>query len=107
MDNLALLAVCFVFGIVLRHSGRLPENAPAAINGFIIHISLPALILLYVHRLPIDTSLVYPVAAPWILFLLGALLFVLVGRMVSWSAQTTGALISPALWPIRRLWACR
>lgn len=79
MDNLALLAVCFVSGIVLRRSGRLPDNAPSAINGFIIHISLPALILLYVHRLPIDSSLLYPIAAPW--------------KAARWSAQTTGGLI--------------
>ncbi len=93
MDNIALLAVCFVFGIVLRCSGRLPENAPSAINGFIIHISLPALILLYVHRLPIDASLLYPVAAPWILFSLGLLLFLTVAKAARWSAQTTGGLI--------------
>jgi predicted permease len=93
MDNIALLAFCFTFGILLRVSGRLPENAPSAINGFIIHISLPALILLYVHRLPIDPSLLYPIATPWILFTLGLLLFVAVARAARWSAQTTGGLI--------------
>src|SRR5215216_3089274 len=93
MDNLALLVLCFVLGVVLRHSGRFPENAPAALNGFIIHISLPAVILLYVHRLPMDSSLVYPVAAPWMLFALGLLLFVSVARAARWNAQTTGGLI--------------
>ena len=93
MDNIALLALCFFLGIILRRSGRMPENAPSAINGFIIHISLPALILLYVHRLPIDSSLLYPVAAPWILFSLGVLLFVSLARAARWNAQTTGGLI--------------
>jgi predicted permease len=93
MDNLALLVVCFFFGIVLRRSGRLPDNAASAINGFIIHISLPALILLYVHRLSIDSSLLYPIAAPWILFSIGLLLFLTIARAARWSAQTTGGLI--------------
>jgi predicted permease len=93
VENLALLAFCFVLGIVLRQSGRLPDNAPAALNGFIIHVSLPALILLYVHRLPIDSSLVYPVAAPWMLFALGLMLFITVGRVARWSAPRTGGLI--------------
>jgi predicted permease len=93
VENLALLVLCFALGIVLRQSGRLPENAPAALNGFIIHVSLPALILLYVRPLPIDASLVYPVAAPWILFALGLMLFVTVGRVVRWTAPTTGGLI--------------
>jgi malate permease and related proteins len=93
MENIALLGLCFALGIILRRSGRMPENAPSAINGIIIHISLPALILLYVHRLPIDSSLLYPVAAPWVLFIFGIGLFVIVARVARWNAQTTGGLI--------------
>jgi predicted permease len=87
MDNIALLIFCFLAGVLLRRSGRLPENAPSAINGFIIHISLPALILLYVHRLPIDSSLLYPIAAPWILFSAGLLLFIATAKAARWSAR--------------------
>ena len=96
MANIALLVVCFAFGIVLRQSGRLPETAPAALNGFIIHISLPAVILLYVHNLPIDASLIYPVITPWILFGGGLVLFVTAAKFARWSAQTTGGLILSA-----------
>jgi predicted permease len=96
MVNIGLLIFCFVFGIVLRQSGRLPENAPAALNGFIIHISLPAVILLHVHRLPMDLSLIYPVVAPWMLFAVGLLLFVTVAKLAHWPAQTTGGLILSA-----------
>jgi malate permease and related proteins len=93
MDNIALLLLCFGLGIILRRSGRLPDNAHAALNGFIINISLPALILLYVHRLRIDSSLIYPVAAPWLLFGFGLLLFVGVARLARWNTPTTGGLI--------------
>jgi malate permease and related proteins len=93
MVNIALLVLCFGFGILLRQSGRLPDNAPAALNGFIIHISLPAVILLYVHDLPINASLVYPVLAPWILFCCGLLVFVGIAKLARWSPQTTGGLI--------------
>jgi malate permease and related proteins len=96
MVNIALLVFCFILGIILRQTGRLPENAAAVLNGFIIHISLPAVILLYVHRLPIDASLIFPVAAPWILFGVGLVLFVTVAKIAQWSAQTTGGLILSA-----------
>jgi len=96
MVNIGLLIFCFVFGIVLRQTGRLPENAPAALNGFIIHISLPAVILLHIHRLPIEVSLIYPLAAPWILFGVGLSLFVTVAKLAHWPAQTTGGLILSA-----------
>jgi predicted permease len=93
MVNITLLVLCFAFGVILRQSGRLPENAPATLNGFIIHISLPALILLYVHGLPINTSLAYSVIAPWILFCVGLLVFISVAKVARWSSQTTGGLI--------------
>ena len=96
MANIAILVFCFGLGIVLRQSGRLPDNAPAALNGFIINISLPALILLYIHRLPINASLIYPIAAPWILFAFGSMLFLTVARLARWPAQTTGGLILSA-----------
>ena len=93
MDNIALLILCFGLGIILKRSGRLPDNAHTALNGFIINISLPALILLYVHRLRIDVSLVYPVVAPWMLFGIGLLLFVCAARLARWNTSTTGGLI--------------
>jgi predicted permease len=93
MVNIALLVFCFVLGIVLRQSGRLPENTPAALNGFIVHISLPAVVLLYVHGLRIDASLVYSVLTPWILFAVGLLVFVTASKLARWSPQTTGGLI--------------
>jgi predicted permease len=93
MDNIVLLILCFGLGIILKRSGRLPDNAHTALNGFIINISLPALILLYVHRLRIDASLIYPVVAPWMLFGIGLLLFICAARLARWNAPTTGGLI--------------
>ena len=82
MENLALLVLCFALGIVLRRSGRLPENAHAVLNSFIIHVSLPALVLLYVHRLSLDASIVFPVLVPWVLFGIGLTLFVVLGKVI-------------------------
>ena len=47
MNNYLMLGACFLLGIVLRRSGRLPDNAAIALNGFLVHISLPALILTF------------------------------------------------------------
>ena len=43
MNNYLLLGACFLLGILLRRLGRLPDNAAASLNGFVVHISLPAL----------------------------------------------------------------
>jgi predicted permease len=93
MNNYILLAACFLLGIILRRSGRLPDNAAAAMNGFIVHISLPALTLGYVHALELDTSLILPALMAWILFGIGCGFFWLAGRAFGFSRATTGGLM--------------
>jgi predicted permease len=93
MPNLILLIACFLLGILMRRIGRFPDATPSVLNGFIINISLPALTLLYVHELPIDRSLAYPTAMAWVLFGLGVIFFVTLGRAAGWSRGTIGGLI--------------
>ena len=93
MSNFVLLGACFVLGVVLRRSGRLPDNAPAALNGFVINVSLPALTLVYVHELRLSAALLYPILMPWIMFALGCAFFYGVGRWLRLPPATTGALM--------------
>ena len=72
VSNLILLVACFVLGMALRRAGKLPAHAPAAFNSFIIHISLPALTLLYVHDLRWNPSYALAAAMPWLHFGLAA-----------------------------------
>lgn len=92
MDNFILLVACFVIGMLLRRSGRFPDNAHVVLNGFVIHVSLPALTLLYVHELRIDFALLFPIAMAWIIFAAGFAFFKLVGRIWALPAGTVGAL---------------
>ncbi|MGE3873298.1 MAG: AEC family transporter [Parvibaculaceae bacterium] len=93
MNNYLLLAICFLLGMALRRSARLPDNAAAALNGFIVHISLPALTLSYVHDLELDTSLILPALMAWIMFGIGCAFFWLAGRTFGFSRATTGGLM--------------
>jgi predicted permease len=93
MNNYLLLGACFLFGIVLRRSGRLPDNAAAALNGFVVHISLPALTLTYVHGLDLDINLILPALMAWIMFGIGCGFFWLAGRVLGFSPATTGGLM--------------
>lgn len=93
MGNIVLLFACLAIGMALRKSGRVPENAHMALNAFIIHVSLPALTLLQVHRIVLQPDLAYSVAMPWLLFATGAAFFWLVSKGMKLSASTTGALM--------------
>lgn len=93
MNNYVLLGSCFLLGILLRRSGRLPDNAAAALNGFVVNVSLPALTLYYMHSLKIDSALIMPALMAWVLFGLGAGFFWIAGRILHLSRQATGGLM--------------
>jgi malate permease and related proteins len=93
MSNYLVLGACFLLGILLRRSGRLPDNAAVTLNGFVVNISLPALTLAYVHDLDLDSRLILPALMPWIVFGLGCAFFWLVGRVLGFSPATTGGLM--------------
>lgn len=88
-----MLILCFVAGMLLHRSGRMPEQAPATLNSFIIHVSLPALTLLYIHDLKFSMDIVLMAAMAWICFGLAAGFFWLVGRWLNLPRATVGALI--------------
>lgn len=93
MSNYLLLGACFLLGILLRRSGRLPDNAAASLNGFVVHISLPALTLTYVHGLKLDTNLILPALMAWVMFGIGCGFFWVAAKVLGLSRATTGALM--------------
>ncbi len=96
MTNIAMLVICLLVGMIMRATKRMPENAHVAINGFIIHVALPALILGQIHGLRLSPDLMFPVAMPWLLFAISAGLFAALGRIMHLSPGITGALIMTA-----------
>ncbi len=93
MGNIILLFLCLAIGIALRASKRVPDNAHAAINAFIINVSLPALTLVQIHGVRLQSALLYSVAMPWLLFGLGAAFFWCIARAFKLDLATTGALM--------------
>ncbi len=93
MANIILLAICLLAGFGLRRTGRFPAATPAALNGFIIHISLPALTILHIHNIALDSSLLLTAGMAWLLFGGSWLVFGTAGKMFRLERETTGALI--------------
>ncbi len=93
MNNLILLATCFIAGMLLRRSRRMPDHAPATLNSFIIHVSLPALTLLYIHDLKLSGDVGFIAAMAWIHFGLAAGFFWVVGKWLKLPRPTVGALM--------------
>jgi hypothetical protein len=51
MSNIILLLVCLVSGITIGWAKRVPPDAHLSLNAFILHLSLPAMILLQIHHI--------------------------------------------------------
>lgn len=99
MGSLALVLISLGLGWAGRRSRRFPAGAARALNAFVIHVSLPALVL---HQLPariagLDAgawaALALPVSMPWLLFALAAASFTFLGRARGWPPGRVGALV--------------
>ena len=93
MHNFILLIACFLIGIGLRQTGRLPTSSAATLNGFIIHVSLPAVTLLHIHKLKLDPTLIYSALMPWLLFAGAIPFFWGMGKALRLDRQSLGVLI--------------
>ncbi len=71
----------------------MPVNTPAVLNTFIIHVSLPALTLLYVHDLNLSGQIGLMAGMAWILFALSAGFFWAIGKWLNLPRSTVGALV--------------
>ena len=96
MANIILLAVCLAAGIGLNKTRRFPAATPAALNGFIIHISLPALAILHIHGMKIDMSLLLTALMAWLVFGVAWVIFGAAGRLLDMDRKRVGALIMVA-----------
>jgi hypothetical protein len=92
-SNFLLIICCFLMGMALKRLKAMPADAHVALNRFIIYISLPALTLELVHKLQLSSNALYPVAMPWIFFIIAALFFKALAKPMRWDIKTLGALI--------------
>lgn len=93
MNSIILLAVCLAAGMLLRRTGRFPDTTPRVLNGYVIHLALPALALHHVHRLHIRSDLLLTGMMSWIVFGGGYLSFRFLEKRGVLDPRTTAALI--------------
>jgi predicted permease len=71
----------------------MPVNTPAVLNSFILHVSMPALTLQYIHDLKLSGDVALMATMGWIYFAFAAVCFWLIGRWFNLPRPTVGALI--------------
>lgn len=93
MDVLALLALCFVAGLFLQRSPAFPKEAHKVLNGYVIWVSLPALVLVHIPKVQLEADLLLPVLTPWLVACMAVCLFAGLARFFGWSRATWVTLV--------------
>lgn len=96
MANIVLIIICFFTGILLQRVKSFPKDSYKAFNFIIINLSLPALALLYIPQIRIDSQIIFPIASMWIVFGFAIIVFIILSKVFHWDKSTTGALIMTA-----------
>lgn len=93
MSNLAIVFICLGLGILFKRLGVFGERAHITLNDFVIYVSLPALSLLHIPQIEADWNLLVPISTAWIVFIVAALGFGMLGKQLGLSRATIGCLI--------------
>lgn len=96
MAAVSLVVLCLLVGVLLRWSGRLPDDAPAVLNGYVINVALPALALLHLHRAPLTIDFVVAAGGAWLMLGCAAVFFALIARRCGLAQGEVGALVLTA-----------
>lgn len=93
MENFILTIAFLLIGMGLRRLPRFPRDTAQVLNLFVIHVSLPALILLKVPQLNFSRDILAPVIMPWAMLAVSAGMILLVARIRRWRREIIGALL--------------
>lgn len=93
MANLLLIFVSLALGIFLRRAGWFGKDAHAALNQFVLGISLPALSLLYLPEMDLGLASLGPISTAWIVFVLAWIIFGVGGKLMGFDRATIGCII--------------
>lgn len=93
LSNLTLILVCLLLGVLLRVSGRVSEQFAPALNAYVIHVALPAMVLMQVPRITLSLNLIWPAIMPWLLLGFSVALLLGLSRLLRWSRATIGAML--------------
>ena len=89
----ALVLALLAAGWASARLALLPADAPDTLNGFVIYLCLPALVLARVPGLHLRADLAVLVALPWLLLVVAAALILVVARRLAWEREVVGALL--------------
>lgn len=93
MESFIVLTLPLAIGYAFSKGKIFDNSAPIILNQFIIYVALPALILLKIPTLHLNSDIVIPFSIAWIVMIFSAILVLLLARIFNFSKEITGSLL--------------
>lgn len=93
MGDLLIIPFCLLVGYILRKTNLFAAESYKILNSILIYICLPALTLLYIPEVDINTHLLFPVITCWLMFGISVAVFLILRKPLNLDNKTSGALI--------------
>jgi predicted permease len=88
-----LIILLMSLGYLFNKFSIFPKETPNVLNLFIIYISLPAMVLLYIPQIEITKDIFSLVFIPFVVTFLGASTIIVLSKFFSWGKKTVGVLL--------------
>lgn len=93
MANILFILLLLLIGLGLKRLPAFPKETASVLTSFVIYVSLPALILVQIPKLPFSEEMLIPSLMPWAMLLLSAALVWGCSKLFRWNRSITGALM--------------
>ena len=93
MAAFALLLACLALGALSARADWLPARHHPRIDGWVLNVALPAMVLRQIPALEPSVELLFAAAAPWLVVGGALLLFPWLGRRLGWPRPLVGCLV--------------
>jgi len=93
MTNILFILLLLLIGYALKFIPAFPKNTASVLTSFVIYVSLPALILVQIPKLPFSEEMLVPSLMPWVMVLISAAFVLGLAKVFKWNRSITGALM--------------
>ena len=97
MESFFVIILPLAIGYIFSKGKIFDDKAPIILNQFLIYIALPALVLLKIPTIKIDSNVLTPIVISWIVMLSSAVLIVVLSKIMNFARDVTGSLLLVAV----------
>jgi predicted permease len=90
---LGLVLVLLLAGVIAARCGFTNDAGIDALNGYVVYVCIPALVLSLVPKLEMRRELLVLIAVPWVLLVVAVVAVLVASRILRLARETTGALL--------------